>query len=506
MKRPLLLAVDLGGTNLRATAFDTVGERVAASVAATPHEPDAPPLGRRYDPEQVWRAACQAIGEVVKAASAGDGEIVAVAATGQRLACAFIDADGATLYLGPNTDARGVMYGWQVEEASAGALYERTGRGMPLLFAPSRLLWLVDNQPEIAARVERVIGLGDWMAQRLCGEAAIDLCGAVELLVADVYTGDYWPQLWSTLGLDAAWVPRPSQPGETAGRLSAATATATGLRQGIPVAVCPPDSMAAILGSGSAAPGWTVILAGSTMPVLASALSPVADPARRTWTGRHPVAGRGVNESNGGTTGFGWAWVVEKLIGDVAGLEPAAAYQHAERLVAATPPGAHDALAFTGGASVMNATRPVALLNRLRSLFWPPAYVNPAVTGGDAVRAALEAVAYSARANLEQAESARGSDHGPVVLSEGMSQSAQFTQMVADVINRPIHRPRLAESTSVGAAMCAAVAAGVYTSVDVAAAAMTMTSVAAEPDPAAVGAYSQAYHEWRLLYEKMEAL
>jgi xylulokinase len=154
----------------------------------------------------------------------------------------------------------------------------------------------------------------------------------------------------------------------------------------------------------------------------------------------------------------------------------------------------------------MNATRPVALLNRMRSVFWPPAYVNAAVTGGDAVRAALEAIAYSARANLEQAESARGGDAGPVVLSEGMSQSAQFTQMIADVINRPVYRPRLIESTSVGAAMCAAVAAGVYASLDEAVAAMTVTAVAAEPDPVAIGAYSQAYREWRLLYEKMETL
>jgi autoinducer 2 (AI-2) kinase len=506
VKRPLLLAVDLGGTNLRATVFDAAGERVAAAVAATPHEADAPPLGRRYDPEQVWQAACTAISAVVTDANAADGEIVAVAATGQRLACAFIDAAGDTLYLGPNTDARGVMYGWQVEEASAGALYERTGRGMPLLFAPSRLLWLIDNEPDAAARLSRVIGLGDWMAQRLCGECAIDLSGAVELLVADVYRGDYWPELWTTLGLDSGWVPSPSRPGDVAGGVTAAAAAATGLREGIPVAVSPPDSMAAILGSGSAAPGWTVILAGSTMPVLASAESPVADPDRRTWTGRHPIAGRGVNESNGGTTGFGWAWVVEKMIGGIAGLEPAAAYEHAERLVAATPPGAHDALAFTGGASVMNATRPVALLNRMRSVFWPPAYVNPAVTGGDAVRAALEAIAYSARANLEQAESARGGGAGPVVLSEGMSQSAQFTQMVADVLNRPVHRPRLIESTSVGAAMCAAVAAGLCASLDEAAAAMTVTAVAAEPDAAAHGAYSQAYREWRLLYEKMETL
>jgi autoinducer 2 (AI-2) kinase len=504
---PLLLALDLGGTDLRATVIDAAGARVAAAAAPAPVVVDVPPMGRRYDPDRLWQAAASAIREVLaEVGRDGGGEIAGVAATGQRLACAFLDEAGETVYVGPNTDARGIFCGWQVEEAAGGQLYDRTGRSMPLLFAPARLLWFRENAPEEYARVARVVGLGDWLAQRLCGQAGIDLSGAVELLLVDVYRGDYWGDLWTRLELDPSWVPPPSEAGAALGALSSAAAQATGLPTGIPVAVCPPDSMAAILGSGSCAPGSTLILAGSTMPVLASAERPVADPTRRTWTGRHPVGGLGVNESNAGTTGFSWAWIAEQLVGEVAGLSGDAAYARAEEMVRRSPVGACEALAFCGGASVMDATRMGTFLTRMVSAMWPPPYIRPDASGAALIRSCLESIAYSARANLEQAEAARGGPAGPMVLAGGMSRSDLFTQMIADVVGRPVARPRLRDATGLGAAMCAAVAGGVHQDLEQARAAMTGMDTPVEPDPSTAGAYGQAYREWLAMYEKIQTL
>jgi len=499
----VLLALDVGGTNLRATLIDGVGRRIAAAVADTRLVVDVPPLGRRYEPESLWRAACSAIRGAVTQA---DVDVAAVAATGQRLACAFLDAGGETLYVGPNTDARGVMTGWQVEEAGDGRLYDRTGRGMPLLFAPARLLWFRENEPGMLERVDRVVGLGDWLAHRLCGEVGIELTGAVELLAVDVYSGEYWPELWSRLELDPGWLPPILPVGSRLGALSTGAAAATGLRAGIPVAVSPPDSMAALVGSGAAPVGHTAVLAGSTMPVLGSAERPVADPERRTWTGRHPIAGRGVIESNAGTTGFGWAWMVERLVGPIAGLDGDAAYERAESLAAASPPGARDSLSFGGGASVMNATTPATFLTMYRAAFWPAPYVEPDVAGGDLLRACLEAIAFSARANLEQVEAARGGPSDRLILAEGMARSRLFRQLVADVTGRPVHVPAVLQATSVGAAMCAAVAAGLYADLGAATESMTRADLAAEPDATVAGALDAAYRQWRALYAKIESL
>jgi len=498
-----LLVLDIGGTNLRATVLDERGSRVATAVADSPHQCDVPPVGRRYDPEALWGAVCSASRAAL---GAGGDDVAAVAATGQRLACAFLDAAGETLYVGPNTDARGVMTGWQVDEAAGGSLYERTGRGMPALFAPARLLWFRENQPELFEQVRRVVGLGEWVAHHLCGEVGIELCGAVELLAVDLHTGAWWEELWSALGLDPAWLPPLLTAGARLGSVTPAAAAATGLRAGVPVALSPPDSMAALLGAGSAAPGWTMILAGSTMPVIGSAAQPAIDPTGRTWSGRHPISGRGVHESNAGTTGFGWAWVVERLVGGIAGLRGEAAYQRAEQLAASAPPGARDALHFAGGAGVMDVRNPVYVASRWNSALWPPAYLRDDVDAADLIRAALEGVAFTARANVEQVEEARGGDPGPVVLAGGMARSRLFRQMVADVLGRPVRVPAQVEATDVGAAACAALAVGLHVDLEEAAAAMTRTEVVAEPDALVSAPQMRAFHEWRNLYAKVKAL
>ena len=114
------LVLDIGGTNLRATVVDERGARLASAVAEAPHHCDIPLVGRRYDPQALWNAVCSASRAVLGAVG---GEVAAVAATGQRIACAFLDASGETLYVGPNTDARGITTGWQVAEGVGSALY-----------------------------------------------------------------------------------------------------------------------------------------------------------------------------------------------------------------------------------------------------------------------------------------------------------------------------------------------------------------------------------------------
>jgi xylulokinase len=395
----LLLAVDLGGSGLRATALDATGEVVARAQRAVAPQVDLPPLGRRWDPDALRTATHEAIAAVV--AAAAPRRIDGVACTGQRIACAALDGDGATLYVGPNTDARGLTCGWRVDDAAGGRLYERTGRGLALLYAPARLLRLQEDAPGLVDRVRHVVGVGEWLAHLLCGEIGIDRCGAAELLALDIHTGEPWIDAWRNSGLDPGWLPPLRRPGERLGELAGAAAGATGLRPGIPVAVCPPDSFAALAGVAAGA-GDSLVLAGSSMPVLAPATAPRRDPDRRTWGTPHPLRGF-VCESNAGPTGLGWAWLAERLAGGVAGVDAETAHALAERLAASAAPGCDGALAFAGGASVLDATRPSTFLPRMRVLAWPSEVLGGGAGAAELLRAGLEEVAHAARDNLEQA-------------------------------------------------------------------------------------------------------
>jgi autoinducer 2 (AI-2) kinase len=499
---PSLLVVDLGGTAMRATVVDGDGGNVLARAARTVEQVvDAPPLGRSYDPQRLWEAACAAIREALH--RAGGEPPAAVAATGQRIGCVALGPGDKPLYAGPNIDARGAATGWAVAESGGDDLYSRTGRSLALLYAPSRLLWFRQERPEVFERIRRVMGLGDWLALRLCGEAAIEPSTAADLLALDVRSGEYWPELWSKCGLSADWLPPLRRAGERLGEVTAEAAQATGLPAGTPVAVAPPDSTSAMLGAGAERPGTTLVLAGSTMPVLA-ATDAVCEPDGVVWVGRHPIGERGVVESNGGSAGFGWAWTAQTLVGKVSGGEGAAAFARAERLAATAPPGAAEMLVY-GGASVMNATTPVTFLAQTHALFWPIAVLQPDLGVQHVVRAALESVAHSARANAEQVEALAGAG-GRLVVAGGMARSRLLLRIIASLTDRAVHTPRVLDATTVGAAVCAAVAAGLQPDLDAAAAALAHLEVAAEPDAELVPVYAAVHRRWRALYARVDSL
>jgi autoinducer-2 kinase len=502
---PRLLALDLGGTAMRAAVLDSDGSIVSTAARAVQQVLDAPPLGRSYDAGALWDAACAAVREALH--RAGDAEpIAAVAATAQRIGCVALGPGDAVLYAGPNLDTRGAATGWAVAEAAGDQLYPRTGRTLAMLYAPARLVWLRQERPEAFERIRRVLGLGDWLGLRLCGEAATEPSTATDLLALDVRSGDYWSEMWSRCGLDPDWLPPLRAAGEQLGVVTEEAAASTGIPAGTPVAVCPADSSAAMLGAGAARPGTTLVLAGSTLPVLAASEG-VAEPDGVVWVGRHAIAGRGVVESNGGTAGFGWAWTAERLVGQVSRLEGDAAYAHAERLAAASPPAARDALLFSGGASVMNATRPATFLSRTHVLAWPTEVLVPDFAAADVVRAALEAVAHSARANAEQVEAVVGATgEQRLVVAGGMSRNRLFLRIVAALLDRPVHTPRVHEASMAGAAVCASVAAGLHADLDSAADALAPVQLAADPDAELVPVYAEAHRAWRSLYARMESL
>ncbi|HZS15257.1 MAG TPA: FGGY-family carbohydrate kinase, partial [Candidatus Dormibacteraeota bacterium] len=351
----------------------------------------------------------------------------------------------------------------------------------------------------------RVLGLGDWLSLQLCGEAATSAAAAADLLALDVRTGGYWEQLWSGCGLDPDWLPPLRAVGERLGGVVAPAAVQTGLPEGTSVAVAGPDSSCAMLGAGAARPGTTLVLAGSTMPVLAATEGVAADDAGRVWVGPHAVAGRGVVESNGGTAGYGWAWTAEQLVGTVSRLEGDAAYAHAERLAATAPPGSREALFYGGGAGVLNATHPATFLSHTSALLWPTAVLEPELGAAEVLRASLESVAHAARANAEQVEGVAGGGAARLAVAGGMARSRLFLRMVAALLDRPVHTAQ-GDATMLGAAACAAVAGGVHGDLDAAADALGHVDVAVEPEPQLVSDYAAAHRRWRAQYARLESL
>lgn len=484
MPADIILVIDAGTSAMRAVRVALPDGR-ADVVAAEPwpmFEPeDAAPGGREYDGALVSTA----LARVVDRASA-DGDFAAVAVAGQREGVVYLDGDGSPLLVSPNIDARAVAEGMAIDAAHAGAVYAETGRLPSLMFAPAKLRWLAAWRPRDAERVRTVLPLADWLAMLLTGSPFRTRGLAVEIGVARVGDGDASPLL-RELGFDTALLPPAIDDGSVGGTV------AFGPLAGVPVVHAGGDTQCALAALGCR-PGEAGVVAGWSAPVQLVTDAPVFDGEQRTWTGRHVVPGEFVLESNALETGRAWRWLLEMM-----GIDE----REGDALAATSPPGARDALAVLGP-RVMRAHR---LSAGFGALTMPLPIVMTAPARADILRSAMEAVACSIRANLEQAEeiSGRPAD-GAIGLGGGMSRSALFARVLADVLGRPVRVARSPESTALGAACLAAAALGSYASAAHAAQALGERACVIEPDDATAATYDDVYARWCAMTDAFERL
>jgi sugar (pentulose or hexulose) kinase len=244
---------------------------------------------------------------------------------------------------------------------------------------------------------------------------------------------------------------------------------------------------------GAIAPGDAGASAGWSAPVQMVTAAPVFDADRRTWASVHVAPGRWILESNAGETGRAWEWTCAMLGCSAA---------EADALAASAAAGSGDVMAVLG-ARVMNSA---AMNAGVGAITMPLPFVMSAPDRGQVLRSVLESIAYAVRANLEQLESIGGARIERLRVGGGMSRSRLFTQIVADVIDRPVEVAASPEATAIGAAALAFVATRRCESIEDAVAAMCGNRRVVAPDVRASAAYEDHYARWCALADEMERL
>jgi sugar (pentulose or hexulose) kinase len=194
-----------------------------------------------------------------------------------------------------------------------------------------------------------------------------------------------------------------------------------------------------------------------------------------------------VAESNVGEAGGLWQWWVELLLGQ--GPE---ALAEADSLASRALPGSGDVLALLGVAPLSARF----LGARLGGLLLPVPLMLRRPSRDSLLRAVLENVAFALRGSLETLETVTGLSVAELRLGGGMTRSAAFVRLLSDVIGRPVRVASVPEVSALGAAMCAAVGAGLYGSF-AEAQAMAPPLTCLEPDPAVVADYQDFYRRWQ---------
>ncbi len=476
----LVIGIDLGTQSCKAVVCDE-GLAVRGQFAITYPTSHPQPDRAEQDPA-IWEAAlAPAITGALEAAGATSDDIAAIALAGQLDGCVAVDASGAALH--PALiwqDRRAIEEATRAEPARVFAL---TGQVADASHMAPKLLWLRRHGVK-ATRFHQPVS---YLVEQLTGCAVIDHSLASTTMLLELSTGRWAPALLEAFEVESSELPELRGTCELAGSLTARGARLTGLRVGTPVAVGTGDDFATPLGAGIAAPGPIICAIGTAEVVGALAATVVLDRAPEPMVETHVYpTGRFFIENPGWLSGGAVRWAVRLLgFADDAELDAAAS---------TAPPGA-------GGVTFIPA-----LAGAMTPVWRPHARgtFHGLAAGHDRchlARAVLEGLAFAARDVIERlAELGLATDR--VVLLGGGARSRVWSQLRADVTGIAHQIAPRSDTCPVGAAMIAAVAAGMHRDL-VAAAALVPA-----PDDAFVPGVSldHAYERYRRLVAQLGPL
>lgn len=449
-----LAAIDQGTTSTRLMLFDRAGAVV--TMARREHRQIHPQAGWvEHDPLEIWRNTGAVVEEALAQAGASGADVLAVGITNQRETSVLWDrATGEPLcnaLVWQDTRTASL-----VAELSgdAGADRLRADVGLPLstYFSGPKLAWMLDRVPgarERAQAGELAFGTIDsWLLWNLTGGPAggvhaTDVTNASRTMLMSLATLD-----WHEPSLELMDIPRPLLPSIRPSS-SPFGEVAEGPLRGVAVAALVGDQQAALLGQACLRPGEAKNTYGTGSFLLVNTgAEPLFTPGLLTSVAATREGGPTsyVLEGSIAVTGAAVQWLRDQL-----GLIRTAA--EVEELARTVPDngGVYFVPAFSG----LFAPR------------WRPdargviVGLTAYARAGHIARAVLEAAAWQTREVIDAVRSCGAAELGELRVDGGMTADELLMQIQADVLGIPVVRPRMIETTALGAAVAAGLATGV---------------------------------------------
>jgi gluconokinase len=175
---PLVLALDVGTSSCRASVYDAGGRAIAALGSQRSYAPVTTADGRaELTADELLEHVADAIDGVAREAPAVLGRVVAVATCTFWHSLLGLDQAGrpaTPLYLWMDARARGAMEPLK-RRLDERAAHARTGCVFHWSYWPARLLWLSQAEPDVFREVRRWVSFGEYLIERLTGEAGVSV-------------------------------------------------------------------------------------------------------------------------------------------------------------------------------------------------------------------------------------------------------------------------------------------------------------------------------------------
>jgi len=487
------LGMDVGTGGTRAVLVNAAGKLIAGASAEHAPFKTAHPGWAEQAPEDWWRAAQQAIRQVLAAAPEPHEPIQAIGLTGQMHGAVMLDENGAVLrpsliWCDTRTQPQ---CDWLTEKIGYERLIELTCNPALPNFTVTKLLWVKEHEPEIFAKIRHILCPKDYVRYRLTGEFAIDVQEASGTLLLDVTHRRWSREVAEAAEIPESWLPRLFESPEVCARISENAAGLTGLKAGIPVVAGAGDQGAGAVGMGILQPGSVSATNGTSGVVFAATAAPTKDPKGRLHTFCHAVPGlwhvMGVTQS----AGLSFRWLKETFF----------AAQNYDELTAAAEkiPAGSEALEW---APYLLGERTPHLDPEVRAAF---AGISTVHTSAHFVRAVLEGVAYSLQDTFTLFAEL-GIPVSGIRLGGGGARGPLWRKIQAGIYGHAVEVLTAEEGGAFGSALMAGVGAGHWANLDEACAQAIEVAQRIEPEAADLASYKTGYEKWRKLYPALRSL
>jgi len=454
MSQDLILALDQGTTSTRAIAFRApdLSPIALARRDLTQHFPANGWV--EHDPRDLFADSLAVLREAMAAADAEAADVAAIGITNQRETTLIWRRDSgepiypAIVWQDRRTSEACVALRAAGHEALVTA---RTGLLVDPYFCATKIAWLLDNVP--GARADAQAGrlafgtVDSWLLWNLTGGEvhATDATNASRTMLFDITRGIWDQELLDLFGIPAALLPEVRDCAGLFGHTSRALFGAE-----IPILGIAGDQQAASIGQACFHPGMVKSTYGTgCFLLLNTGATPVASRSRLLTTIACQLKGQRTYALEGAifVAGAAVQWLRDGLglIADAAETAGLAAAADPEQPVYLVP-------AFTGlGAPYWDAEARGALFGLTRN------------TGPrELARATLECVAYQTRDLIEAMRADWAEDRETILRVDGGMVACDWTmQFLADMLGAPVDRPAVLETTALGAAYLAGLAASV---------------------------------------------
>jgi xylulokinase len=485
----LILGIDCSTTGSKAVVVDLAGRTVA--VGRSPLTSSSPRPGWHEQDARTWWTATDAAVRQALAQLPDRTRLVALCLTHQRESFVAVDAENrplhpAVLWLDARAGEEIAEYGTPAREKISGKPADIT----PSLY---KLAWVRRHRPQWLAEADHVLDTHAFLVRQLTGRWDTSVSSADPLALLDVSTRTWSDELLAVAGVRREQLPRLHDAGTVLGPLLPEVTAGWDVPADVAVVAGLGDGQAAGIGAGVLDSSQAYLNLGTAVLIGTEHRGYRASRAYRSLLSVVPGSTTLEVFLSSGTYLPTW---FRRHLGASSSDDPD---PDLERAAASLPPGADGLLTLP-------------YWNAAQSPHWDPRASGAVIgwrgshTRAHVYRSLLEGIAQELRLQVDELEEATGSRVAGFRAMGGGTRSPLFTQILADVLERPLEICTEPEISALGAAVVAAVAVGAHPNLAAACAAMTGTGRTVLPDPERSARYTALRRLHAQLYPQLREL